>query len=131
MIIYVVTEKLAEYNDEIYVFPENSQGRPINAYTRKEIADNMCFLWNWKWLLDNANPDKNEYPHYEYKFEYMFHDKAWEHLQDYGLTVDGELCSFSEESTEKLPIDVKKYIAQHSIAPFIVMECMLYEPAVC
>jgi hypothetical protein len=124
--IYVVNEKLAEYNDEIYVFPEGSQGKPVNAYTDALVAENICFLHNWRWLLDNADPEKNEYPHYEYRFHDMFWGSSWERLQEYGLATD-ELLFFSEETTEKLPIEVKKYLVEHSIAPFHVVECTLYE----
>jgi hypothetical protein len=124
--IYIVSEKLSEYNDEVYVFHEGNQGKPIKAYTNREPAEELCFTLNWQWLLDNADPEKNEYCQYEYRFEDMFFGKAWDYLQDYELTHESDLIRFSAKCTDCIPMDVKKYIAEHSIAPYLVMECTLY-----
>jgi len=123
--IYIIIEKLAEYQDDLYVFPQSRQGKPVYAYVDKHIADRVCFLFNWQWLLDNADPEKNTCPQYEHFFRDMFYPEAYLCLQHYGL-ADIDLIAFSKERTAKIPYAIRQYIVIHSIAPFSVVECQLF-----
>lgn len=50
--IYIVCRIGWEYNDEYYYRPEYEGGTPVNAFTVRTLAEELCKTKNCKWFID-------------------------------------------------------------------------------